>query len=173
MKRLTIGLAAALPLVLWGCGSKPAPTPASAPFVLPSAAAALSPALYMQLAATSSLFAIRASEIAAERGGSRTRDVARTIIADQKGVGSQLSYAGRRLDLLPSATLTAQQQADLDRLEASGDVDGDYRRMVGGVLARALEAHRTFAARGDSPTLRPVAEMAISPTARNLDAVRR
>jgi predicted outer membrane protein len=173
MKRANIWLAVAAVATLSGCGSKPAPTAASAPFVLPSAVATLTPALYMQLASTSSLFAIRASEIAAERGDGRTRDVARAIIADQGGVGSQLSFAGRRLDLLPSATLPEAQQADLERLRASRDIDGDYRRMVGGVLARALEAHRTFAARGDSPTLRPVAEMAISPTARNLDAVRR
>lgn len=173
MGRMRIGIAAAAMLALWGCGSKPAPVASSAPFVLPSAAAALTPSIYMQLASSSSLFAVRASQIAAERGDGRTRAAAEAVIADQNGIAAQLSFAGRRLDLLPSAALTSEQQAELERLRASGDVDGDYRRMVGGVLARALEAHRTFARAGSSPTLRPVAQMAAPQTEKSLAALRR
>jgi putative membrane protein len=128
----------------------------------------------MQLASTSSLFAIRASELALQRASSgRVRDAARTIISDQGGVGSQLSYAGRRVDLLPGAALTDVQAADLERLRTSGDFDRDYRAVVGQVLAQALDAHQTFARAGSSPTLRPVAEMAAPVTRKNLDAVRR
>jgi len=107
------GAVSAIALVaLAGCGSKPAPAPAASTFILPSAAAALTPAVYMELASSSSLFAIRASELALERASAgSTRSAAQAIIADQGGVGSQLSYAGRRLDLLPSATLNPQQTA--------------------------------------------------------------
>ncbi len=158
---------------LAGCSSAPRPAP-SATFVLPSTAAALTPAIYMQLASTSSLFSIRASELALQRASSsRVRDAARAIIADQGGVGSQLSFAGRRVDLLPSAALTDGQAADLERLRTSSDFDSDYRRSVGNVLARSLEAHQAFARAGTSPTLRPVAEMAAPVTKKNLDAVRR
>lgn len=161
----TVGLA--------GCSSAPKPAP-PATFILPSTAAALTPAIYMSLASTSSLFAIRASELALQRASnSRLRDAARAIIADQGGVGSQLNYAGRRVDLLPTAALTESQSADLERLRTTSDFESDYRKTVGGVLARSLEAHQAFARAGSSPTLRPVAQMATPLTKKNLDALRR
>ena len=160
-------------IALAGCGQKQ--IPASRPLtVLPSAVAALSPALYMQLAGNTALFAVRASELALARasdGGLRAD--ARAIAQDQGGVGAQLSYAGRRLDLLPRADLPEPMEADLARLAQSGDFDRDYRHLVGQALARALEAHETFARGGSSATLRPVAQMAAPVTRRNLDAVRR
>ncbi|MEP7316258.1 MAG: DUF4142 domain-containing protein [Sphingomicrobium sp.] len=162
-------------LGLSGCSSSPSPPAKTSSFALPSAAAAaLAPAIYMQLASTSSLFAIRASELAVQRASSgRVRETARAIITDQGGVGSQLSYAGRRVDLLPTAALTDAQAADLERLRTTGDFDSEYRRIVGGVLAQSLQAHQAFARAGTSPTLRPVAQMAAPVTKRNLDAVRR
>jgi len=161
-------------LALAGCASKPAAPPPSPTFVLPSMAAALTPAVYMALASTSSLFAIRASELALERSSnSGTRSAAQAIIADQGGVGSQLSFAGRRLDLLPSAALTDAQAAELERLRQSGNFDADYRKAVSDTLASALEAHRAFASAGSSPTLRPVAEMAAPVTKKNVDALKR
>ncbi len=170
----TAGLAVTA-LTVAGCSSSPHPAPApKSTYVLPSTAAVLSPAIYMQLASSSSLYAIRASELALQRSSSnRVRTAARDIIADQGGVGSQLSYAGRRLDLLLTATLTIQQAADLERLNTTANFDADYKRTVGDTLARSLEAHQAFAQRGDSPTLRPVAEMAAPVTKKNLDAVRR
>ena len=169
-----IGLVMAVALIA-GCGGGPSPAPRpSTPFVLPSTAAALSPAIYMQLVSTSSLFAVRASELAAERASSsRTRSAAEAIVRDQGGVAAQLSFAGRRIDLLPGAKLTDAQSAELDRLRMSNDFDSEYRRTVGGALARALEAHQAFARSGASPTLRPVAEMATPVTKRNLELLGR
>ena len=162
---------------LAGCGGPSGNRPvvrASAPVFLPGAAAALSPALYVSLASSSSLFAIRASELAAERSSNmNTRSAAQAIIRDQTGVASQLSMAGRRVNLLPSATLPGDLDAELERLRMSSNFDSDYRQAVGGALARSFEAHRNFAASGQSPTLRPVAEMAAPVTKRNLDSLRR
>jgi len=175
--RLVLGVsAAASALGLSGCGGSTRPAPRSASFVLPSSPAvvALAPALYMQLASSSSLFAIRASELAAERAASgSTRLAAQAIIRDQGGVASQLSFAGRRLELLPTAALSAEQSAELDRLRESADFDSDYRRAVGGALSRAYDAHRVFAQSGSSPTLIPVARMAAPVTKRNLDSLGR
>ena len=95
------------------------------------------------------------------------------LARDQGGVAAQLSFAGRRLELLPSAALTDAQAAELERMRLSSDFDSDYRRSVSGALARALEAHQAFARSGSSPTLRPVAEMAAPVTRRNLEALRR
>ena len=170
-----LAAAAFAALALSGCAKQeaPPPRPAPPPASLP-AVAALSPAIYFQLAANSSLFAVRASELAMARSSSAAlRDAARQVAEDQRGVASQLSFAGRRLDLLPSATLPEPMAADFDRLQMSADFDSDYRRLVGAALERSLRAHEAFARSGDSPTLRPVAEMAAPATRRNLRALGR
>lgn len=167
-------IAGGLLVALAGCARQPAPPPPGPVAVLPSAVAALTPALYMQVASNTALFAMRASELAATRandGGLRA--AARSIAQDQSGVGAQLSFAGRRLDLLPRAVLPEPMEADLARLAQSADFDRDYRALIGPALARALEAHEVFARAGSSPTLRPVAQMAAPVTRRNLDSVRR
>lgn len=172
-KAVRLAAVGGLALAAASCGTRQPPPVAAPVIVLPSAAAALTPALYMQIAASSSLFAIRASELAEQRASSGSvRDAARNIVRDQGGVASQLSFAGRRLDLLPSATLPGPLAADLASLETSANFDADYRRLVGRSLAQALEAHQTFERGGNSPTLRPVAEMAAPVTRRNLAAVR-
>ena len=161
-------------LLLAGCASRQAPPPAAPAAIrtLP-AISALAPAIYMQVAASSALFAVRASELAAERSTDpRLRDVARTIARDQRGIGSQLNFAGRRLDLLPSASMTPEQAADLDRLRNSSQVDRLYRQLMDPALTQAYQTHAAFAARGSSPTLRPVAKMAAPATRRNLQQLR-
>ncbi|WP_187107850.1 DUF4142 domain-containing protein [Sphingomonas xanthus] len=160
--------------LLSGCAPRqlPAPTAPATVAVVP-AATALAPAIYMQVAASSALFAVRASEIAAQRSGDvRFRGLAQAIAADQRGIGSQLSFAGRRLDLLPTASLTAAQAADLDRLRISGSVETTYRQLLDPVLAEAAQAHSSFAANGSSATLKPVARMAAPATGRNLQMLR-
>ena len=163
-----------LTLLLAGCAGERAAPPPRPATVLPSAAAALTPAIYMQLASSASLFAIRASELARTQArSSSVRNAAARVASDQGGVASQLSYAGRRLDLLPRSNLPPEMEADLERLRGSGNFDADYRALVGRALSRALEAHEVFARRGSSATLRPVAGMAAPVTRRDLDAVRR
>lgn len=170
MGRLAV---AGMVLAAAACAQKSAPPPRPIT-VLPSAVAALTPALYMQVASNSALFALRASELAATRASDRgLRTDARAIAQDQGGVGAQLSYAGRRVDLLPRATLPEAMEADLARLSQSPEFDRDYRQLVGRALAQALEAHETFSRGGSSATLRPVAQMAAPVTRRNLDALRR
>ena len=164
---------AGLVLAAAACAQKTTPPPRPVT-VLPSAIAALSPAIYMQVASNSALFALRASELAATRASdSGLRAQARTIAQDQGGVGAQLSFAGRRVDLLPRADLPAAMEADLARLGQSNDFDRDYRQLVSRALSQALDAHETFSRGGASPTLRPVAQMAAPVTRRNLDALRR
>ena len=166
------GSAAGLTLAIAACSSNPRPAPRPLT-ILPSAAAALSPAIYMQIASNVALFAVRASELAEQRSSNEgLRSDAREVLADQRGIGSQLSYAGRRIDLLPRADLPGPMEADLAALAQSPDFDREYRRLVGQALYQALEAHQIFARRGTSATLRPVAAMAVPLTQRNLARVR-
>jgi putative membrane protein len=79
------------------------------------------------------------------------------MISAHKGTSSQLSLAGRRLNLLPSATLSPRYQAMLDSLQAAANFDAVYRQQQTAVHREAVALHSAYAARGTSPTLRPVA----------------
>lgn len=160
-------------LALPGCSSNqpapPRPVAAAAPVVR---SIAISPADYVARAASASLFIIKASEqVAARQGDTGLGLVARKLQAEQQGIGSQLSFAGRRLNLLPSATLLPSDQAMLDELLASGDPSGVYVRQMKRVLPQSLSLHRQYERYGTSPTLRPVAAVAAPLFAAELEAI--
>lgn len=159
MRRFAL-LAPACALTLAGCATRgPQPSPPSHP---PSYAAPLprsvSPATYVAQAASIDLFVIKSSELALNRSGnSAIRSFASRMIAAHQGTAAQLSLAGRRLDLLPSAALLPQHQAMYDELQASGDFDRAYVRQQRAIHGASLSLHSSFASQGSSPTLRPVA----------------
>ena len=90
------------------------------------------------------------------------------MIRAHKGTSAQLSLAGRRLDLLPSATLMAREQAMLDALQASSRFDAEYARDQRTVHQEAVALDSSYAANGASPTLRPVAKAALLVEQRHL-----
>ena len=158
---ILIGGAAALTLA--GCASEQpsrrAPPP-RAPVVIRGIP--LRAPAYLATAASIDLYSIKASQLALTRArDARLRDFARAEISAHRGLGSQLSYAGRRLNLLPSAELLPEHQRMLDTLTSTSDFDGTYRRQGIQVHEAALKLHSDFAARGESPTLRPVAANAV------------
>lgn len=181
LKRIGAGLGCAGVLVLASCGGGqrlPPPTvtrgPAAVPLSAEANAALSSPERYMRLAASSSLFSIRASEIAVSRlSSSRLRAVADDIARDQLGVSGQLSFAGRRLNLLPSAEMTPRHQAMLDELRSAANFDATYKRQQEEVLSEAFALHRAYATQGSSPTFRPVSAMAAPILGRELSALRK
>lgn len=161
--RLRFAFASAA-LVLAGCASH-APSPVSRPpaVALPAPGPTVSPATYVAQAASIDLFVIRSSELALTRSSNpRIRQFANAMIAAHQGTAAQLSFAGRRLDLLPSSTLLPQHQAMFDELNASGDFDRTYVRLQRSIHGDALSLHGDYAARGSSPTLRPVARNAVA-----------
>lgn len=166
----------ALCLALAGCAHEqpsPAPRPApplrTPPSAHPARPQAVTAAAYVALAASMDLFIIRSSELALQRSSSaRIRDFATQEIAAHNGLGSQLSFAGRRLNLLPSARLQPEQQALLDRLETAPDFDASYRQEQLQIHRQALTLHNNYAAAGRSPTLRPVAKAAVPIIERHL-----
>jgi putative membrane protein len=175
--RGSILLLAAVALPLSGCATRQPGEPA----VRPSATRAprplsgpVSAATYIAQAASADLFVIRASELAQTRSANGAiRNFAGRMIAAHQGLASQLSFAGRRLDLLPGATLLPQHQAMLDELAASGDFDRTYVRLQRAVHGATLNLHATYAARGTSPTLRPVAANAAAVERSHLEMLRR
>ena len=129
---------------------------------------------YMAKASSIDLFEIRSAQLALTRARNPShREFARAMIAAHTGTSAQLSLAGRRLNLLPSATLLPTHQAMLDELSASSDFDAAYHRQQIAVHQAALKLHSDFAARGESATLRPVAKNAVPIVRRHLDMMRR
>jgi predicted outer membrane protein len=129
----------------------------------------LSPADYVEQAASLDLLEVRTSQLAFNRSGNaRVRSFARMMIDEHTGLGAQLSFAGRRLGLLPSATLLPRHQAMLDGLAASPDFDRAYRTQQGELHRVAWRLHSEYAARGSSPSLRPVAVSAVAVLRRHL-----
>jgi putative membrane protein len=134
------------------------PTVAARPSVRPSPSGAVSAATYVATASSIDLFIIGSSELAMQRSASpRVREFAQLMIDAHKGTSAQLSLEGRRLNLLPSATLDPERRAMLNELQRAADFDSVYRRQQRTIHAEALALHSNYAAQGTSPTLRPVA----------------
>jgi len=135
----------------------------------PSRAAAVSGADFVAINGSIDLFVIRSSELARQRSSSaRIRDFASQLIEAHKGTSAQLSFAGRRLNLLPSATLRPAEQSMLDSLQSSGQFDAEYVRDQRTVHREAIAIDSAYAARGTSPTLQPVAAAALPIEQRHL-----
>ena len=128
---------------------------------------------YFATAAALDLFEIRSAELALQRSSSaRTREFATMMMSAHKGTSAQLSLAGRRLNLLPSAALDMKRHAMLDALNASPDFDVLYRQQQLAVHQEALTLQRSYAARGTRPTLKPVAAAMIPIIERHLRLIR-
>jgi putative membrane protein len=118
---------------------------------------AISSADYVSQASSIELFLIGASELALQKSSNaRTREFAQIEIPAHKGLSAQLSLEGRRLNLLPSATLSQRHQAMLNELERSSGFDALYRRDELIVHNEAEALQKRYAATGTSPTLRPL-----------------
>ena len=169
------GLAAiAAVAMLAGCAPKTAPPPPVPVTPAPPPAPALDPESYMAFTASSALFAVQASRMAEARGSTnKLKAFAGKVVMDQTGIGAQLSFAGRRIDLLPSSRPLPQHQAMLELLAGSSDFDATYKAQLARVLREAAAAHRAFEAGGDSPTLRPVARFAAPVCETNLEQLRK
>lgn len=166
-----IGITAALALA--GCASN-APQPMRPyPAAAPVREAPVSAATYVAQAASIDLFEIRSSELANLRSVTPAiRQYADRMIADHRGLASQLSFAGRRLDLLPSATLLPQHQAMFEELAGSNNFEAAYVRFQRQVHGQGLRLHGDYATYGESATLRPVAANAAAVERRHLEMLR-
>ena len=155
-----------------GGGSRPAT--ASMPASAVTTAAPLAAAAYFAVASSIDLFELQSAHMALERAqNADNRALAQMLIETHKGTSAQLSFAGRRLNMLPSATLLPEQQAMLDELTASTNFDATYRQQQLRVHQEALKLHGDFAKAGSSPTLRPVAQNAEATYRRHYDMLRR
>lgn len=162
--------------VVGGCGGGPVATQATsvAPAAAAAAPVALSAAAYVATASSIDLYQVKAARLALERAQDpANRALAERALSAHQGTSAQLSLAGRRLNLLPAATLTPEHQAMLDALSATPDFDNTYRAQQNIVLQEGVKLHSIYAKAGQSPTLRPVAANAENVMRANLEALRR
>lgn len=155
--------ALSLAVLVYGCArdERPAPRRPTVERRAPPRAPAVpvSAATYVATGGSIDLFIIGSSELALQRSNNqRVRDFARMMIEAHKGTSSQLSFAGRRLNLLPSATPNPTHQAMLNELQQAQDFDSTYVRQQRAIHREASVLHSAYAAAGTSPTLRPVAK---------------
>jgi len=160
MRRLAYASIALIPaLLLGGCLGSSSGTRVATPSVAISPA--LAAAAYVAMAASIDLYEIQAAELALQRSqDTANRAFAEKTLAAHEGTSLQLSMAGRRLNLLPSATLSPEHQAMLDALKATPDFDHTYRAQQNILHREGVALHTSYAKAGDSPTLRPVAKNA-------------
>jgi predicted outer membrane protein len=163
-------------VALAGCATRQPGPPTSEPggtYTPRPLPGSVSAATYVAQAASIDLFVVRSSELAQLRSvDPRLRNVANTLLAGHQGLASQLSFAGRRLNLLPGASLLPQHQAMLDELAASSAFDQTYIRQQRAIHGAALSLHSDYARRGSSPTLRPVAANAAAVERNHLGLLR-
>jgi putative membrane protein len=150
-------------LTLSGCGRREAPpVPPTPPVIVPPPKPApASAGDYFKLESSRSLLVVRASELAMQRSANgQILQIARRLKDDHNGIAAQLNMAGRRLNLLPSASLQTLDQMLLDGLSRASDFDVAYLRTMEATAENCARSHAMYAEKGTSPTLRPVARFA-------------
>jgi putative membrane protein len=177
MRRVAISSLALSLVLIGGCGGGGGGTTAQPPSAAPVALVspiALTAAAYLATASSIDLYQVKSAQLALQRSQNpANRALAERSLSAHRGTSAQLSYAGRRLNLLPSATLNSEHQAMLDALAATNDFDNVYRAQQNIVLQEGVKLHSNYAKAGSSPTLRPVAANAESVMRANLEALRR
>lgn len=173
MRRIIVPVT--LAVLAAGCArdaGPPAPAP-RAPVVVTPGAPLPMPRSYVTTSSSVDRFMINAADLAQSRArDQRLRDFAAQLKRDHEAIAAQLSFAGRRLNLLPDGRLLNHHAERLQRLQAAGDFDAAYREEMLRTLEAALAHHRRFAQSGTSPTLRPVASFAAERIERNLRTLR-
>jgi predicted outer membrane protein len=170
--------AALMTVLLAGCATQAPRTgsnrpPVIAPTMPVVAQPMLSPEAYFAQVSSLHLYVVKASDqIAAREGSSGVGLAALRLAEDHRGIAAQLSMTGRRLNMLPSATLMPRHEAMLGELQGSGEPSVVFVRQMKSLLPRAYAIHQRFAGGGSSPTLRPVAVMAAPIIARDYQLIK-
>ncbi|HEU0310467.1 MAG TPA: DUF4142 domain-containing protein [Sphingomicrobium sp.] len=178
MRRIAVSLLALFLGLVGGCGGSvgSVQTTTVAPAAATAAAAgpvAISAAAYVATASSIDLFQVKSAQLALQRSQDpANRAFAEHALSAHQGTSAQLSFAGRRLNLLPTATLGPEHQTMFDALLATTDFDNTYRAQQNIVLQEGVKLHSIYAKSGSSPTLRPVAANAESVMRANLRELR-
>ena len=164
-------------VLLAGCAREAPPPPSPRPLppvVVPPPSRPVGAAEYMQLSSSGALLVVRASELAMQRSrNDSTLRLAGRLKSEHTGIAGQLNFAGRRLNLLPSAAMLPLEQVQYDGLTRASDFDVAYLRTMRAQVENCVSRQTAYAQAGGSPTLRPVARFAASVCSDELNLFRR
>ena len=148
---------------LAGCQSNPPPPPEPAPIDINNVL--LAPG-FLAHAASSDQFEIQSSQLALQASTNpAVRNFANMLIADHTRMSQTMMATAQSAGITPPPpTLLPEQQAALDQLRAAGtgpNFDMAYRQAQITAHQQALGLMQNYAASGDVPALRTVAQQAI------------
>jgi putative membrane protein len=131
---------------------------------------------FVAMAGASDLYEIESSRLALQKARSKgVRDFARMMIDHHQMTTQKVTTAARSAGLNPPPPALIPMQAQmLDQLRsaAAGDFDRTYLGQQRTAHEKALALHRNYAANGDTPALRSVANEAVPIVSGHLDRVR-
>jgi putative membrane protein len=179
MRNLFIA-AAASALMLGGCNTMGAEgsagASAAASGAMPADMTPNSAAAYMQIAASSDMYEIQSSQLAAGRAQNPAlRSFGEMMIRDHTNTTQQLTAAATAAGMGPPPMAMLPLHAEMvARLQARSGADFDREYAKQQLLAhqQALALHSNFAARGDVPALRAVAAGAVPVVTQHLNMVK-
>lgn len=149
-------------LVLASCSTQrpapPRPSPQASPPPVPVASRIPSAASYVATAGSIDLYVSRATDLVLQRSSDPAlRALARELGAEHRGLAAQLSFAGRRVNALPSPRMFPREEQRYALLSTQRPLDETFLRQMVVTHEQALALHGVYAVRGTSPTLRAVA----------------
>lgn len=186
-RSITFAAGAALALVLAAC-EKPADVAAdnavenldTGTNLAGNETAAVTPMVgddFANSVAASDMFEIESGKIAAQKGTSAAiKDFGTMLQTDHKKSTADLMAAGSKVEpaIKPAPALTAEQQANLDKLKAASGAEFDRMFAAQQVAAhqKALAALQAYSAGGDAQALREFATKTATVVQGHLDKAR-
>ena len=178
MRNLMI-VAATSALMLAGCNSMGAGASADASaagsMAMPADMTPSNASGYVQMAASSDMYEIQSSQLAASRAqNTQMRSFANMMIRDHTNTTQQLTAAASAAGITPPMAMLPMHAQMVERLQArtGADFDREYARQQRMAHQQAVALHSNYAARGDTPALRAVASAAVPIVTQHLQVVR-
>ncbi|HZG07720.1 MAG TPA: DUF4142 domain-containing protein [Allosphingosinicella sp.] len=130
---------------------------------------------YVEMAAASDLFEIQSGQMASQRGQSAAvRQYGAMLVEHHQRTTAQLTAAATAAGTMPTPDLMPMQAQMLAELRAASGTEFDrvFIRQQIQAHEMALALHTNYAARGDTPALRTVANAAAPVVRQHLDQAR-
>ena len=131
---------------------------------------------FVPAAAMSDLYEIEAGKIAVQRGNADVKKFGQMMIDHHTKMSNEMKAALQAANIpVPPATLDDRRQGLINNLKAAGDTSFDeaYFHQQLAAHLEALTLHSTYAARGDNPQLKAIAEKAQPVIQGHIDELRR
>jgi putative membrane protein len=149
--------------LLAGCAPSAVEEPV-APAMAADPASPLSAPGYMAMAASSDMFEIQSSQLALQMSRNpAVQQFAQMMVGDHSRTTQNMMAVAQQVGLSPPPPQMMPHHAEmLERLRTAGpDFDSAYKREQIAAHQEALNLHRNYAAQGDNPAFRTLAQQTV------------